>query len=89
MIQRIILAGYYPFEFEINLIYKSKDRGRELYMEILFHQEKKRVPEKWGAQTNRGALRPTVNDVNLPGNYRERVRKWQNLHSLPVFIAYS
>lgn len=90
MIQRIILAGYYPFEFEINLIYKSEDRGRELYVEILFHQEEKKiVPEKRGAQTNRSTLRPTENDANLPGNYGERVRKWQNLHSLPVFIAYS
>lgn len=52
-------------------------------------KKKKKVPEKWGAQTNRGTLRLAVNDVNLPGNYRERVRKWQNLHSLPVFIAYS
>lgn len=49
MIQRIILAGYYPFEFEINLIYKSKDRGRELYMEILFHQRKKKSPREMGS----------------------------------------
>lgn len=48
MIQRIILAGYYPFEFEINLIYKSKDRGRELYMEILFHQGEKKKSQRNG-----------------------------------------
>lgn len=43
-------------------------------MEILFHQKKNHT-EKSVAQTNRSTLRPTVNDVNLPGNYRERVRE--------------
>lgn len=57
-------------------------------MEILFHQKKNHT-EKSVAQTNRSTLRPTVNDVNLPGNYIERVREVAELHLVPVFIAYS
>lgn len=58
----------------MNLIYKTKDKGRERSVEILFHQKKNHT-EKSVAQTNRSTLRLTVNDVNLPGNYIERVRK--------------
>lgn len=58
----------------MNLIYKTKDRRRELSIEILFHQKKNHT-EKSVAQTSRSTLRLTVNDVNLPGNCIERVRE--------------